>query len=439
MWHAALALLVLAAEPTPGDAFRWLDPGADAPLVRQVERAFRPELRPDDPARAEAQQRVPVLRRFVERVGVAGTSALVLIGNRTEHGGVLGTWYDAWNHDLATGRKERIRTKDSLFQWRFRGLVSFEPSPVPDILFQYLDCWECESTLSLASFRLDPGSGRWSARRWLHFGKEVEFVEIAKALQHDLDDDVAYEFWHAIGDVTGDGHADIVVERADTGLTTRKTRRRTSVHSYAGGRPVARPPADAEKAAVEAALHPGGPPPRVARPAKGRFENRRFGYSVAIPAGLEAIPRFEDAGWSDGVFLPLPAGTAEGYARNRSWGIGVMGSRNLWLAEDPESPPRPEAALDGESKRSSRTRIVLAGLPGWRVVTRTTRVGSVTIDDTVRLFRRFEADRPGESGDARWVHYLRYELTLGAPSSSYAVDRRVFDRVLASFRLLPLP
>ena len=438
MWHAALALLVLAAEPAPEDAFRWLDPGADTPLLRQVESAFRKELKPDDPAATAAQGEVPALWRFVDRVGLVGSHALVLVGNQETRGDVDGARFDAWNLDLATGRKERIRTGDALFQWHFRGLASFEPSAVPDVVFQYHDCWECESTLSLASFRFDERDGRWHPRCWLHFGKEVDFVEILKATRYDEDDDVRYEFRHAVRDVTGDGFADVVVERVDTGVTTRKTNRRTTVNTYVDGNPVARPPTDEERAAVEAALSPGGPLAVVAEPRRGRYRNARFGYAVAFPAEFAAVPPFEDSDWADGIFVPLPGGP-HAASQPRGRGIRVLGSENVWVPDDPERPPRPEPVPPGVTRRRSKTRTTLAGLPGWRVVTRTEHGGTETIEDTVRLFRRFEPDRPGESDDACWTHFFRYELTLSSPATTYAEDRRVFDGFLASFRFLPLP
>ncbi len=146
MWQTALALLLLAAEPTPGEGFRWLDPGSDAPLVRKVERAFRNELKPDDPVEAEARHEVAVLYRYVDRVAVAGRHALVLIGNRDAPDDLEGTWFDPWNYDLETGRKEPIRTEDALFQWRFRGLASFEPAAVPDVVFQYFRGSSCTPT-----------------------------------------------------------------------------------------------------------------------------------------------------------------------------------------------------------------------------------------------------------------------------------------------------
>ena len=439
MWHAALALLVLAAEPTPDEGFRWLDPAVDAPLIRQVERAFRKELRPDDPAAAEARHEVAVLYRRVDRVGVVGTHALVLIGNRIWRDEPEGTWFDPWNLDLGTGRKEPIETSDALYMWRFRGLATFEPSPVPDVVFQYFNCWECESTLSLASFRFDVGSGVWTARCWYHFDREVDFVEIDKATQYYEDEDVKYEFRHAIRDVTGDGFADIVVGQDDTGLSTKRTNRKLLVHTYVDGRPVTRPPMDAEMDGVKAALFRHGAPPRVAKPRKGRFSNPRFGYAVAFPEEFAAIPRFEDGDWKDGIFIPLPGAQYVYSALPRGRGIGILGTENTWIVEDPEKPPRPDRLVQGEVRSSSKVRTRLAGLPGWRVVTRTAQVGTGTVEDTVRVFRRFEPDQPGESGDARWIHYFRYELSLQSPATTYDSDREVFEKVLASFRLAPLP
>lgn len=439
MWHAALALLVLTAEPAPDDAFRWLDPGADAAVFRQVATAFREELKPDDPVEAEMRSLVPVVTRRLDRIGLAGTHALVLIRNADETGALDGAWFDPWNFDLATGRKEPVPTQDALYEWRFRGLASFERTVVPDVVFQYFNCWACESTLSLASFRFDGGSGLWSARCWFHFDEEVDFVEIEKATQHYEDEDVKYEFRHAIRDVTGDGLADIVVGRNDTGLTTMKTNERLLVHTWVDGRPVTRPPTDAEVDAVKAALFPHGPPPRVSKPRRGRFSNPRYGYAVAFPKDFEAVLRFEDGDWQDGIFIPLPGGPVPEALHRAGWGIGILGNENVWIMQDPEKPPQPEPGQRDETRRSTRVRTKLAGLPAWRVVTRTTREGVELVEDKVRAFRRVEPDQPGESGDACWVHFIRYELSLDSPARSYPEDRKVFDQVLASFRLTPLP
>ncbi len=212
------------------------------------------------------------------------------------------------------------------------------------------------------------------------------------------------------------------------------------MHTYVDGHPVTRPPTDAERDAVKAALFPHGPPPRVARPRKGRFSNSRFGYDVDFPAEFAVIPRFADGDWEDGIFIPLPGGTTYGsLVQLRGWGIGVVANENVWIMEDPRKPPRPRPVYEGEVKSRSKVRTKLAGLPGWRVVTRTSRAGIELVEDTIRVFRRFEPNQPGESGDACRVHYFRYELSLQCPATTYDGDRKLFEKVLSSFRLAPLP
>jgi hypothetical protein len=61
-------------------AFHWLNSSKDAALLERIRTAFTDELKPDDPEKVK-----PVVAqeyKWISRVGVFETSALVLIGER---------------------------------------------------------------------------------------------------------------------------------------------------------------------------------------------------------------------------------------------------------------------------------------------------------------------------------------------------------------------
>jgi hypothetical protein len=64
----------------PSSTFHWLNPSKDATLFERMKTAFAEELKPDDPEKVK-----PVVAqeyKWISRVGVFETSALVLIGER---------------------------------------------------------------------------------------------------------------------------------------------------------------------------------------------------------------------------------------------------------------------------------------------------------------------------------------------------------------------
>jgi hypothetical protein len=61
--------------------FRWIHPNSDPKLWQQIESAFQEELAPDDAK--SGQDNLDVFRyKYLEKVGMLGDSALVIIGRR---------------------------------------------------------------------------------------------------------------------------------------------------------------------------------------------------------------------------------------------------------------------------------------------------------------------------------------------------------------------
>src|ERR1700687_877066 len=76
-------------------AFHWLNPNKDATLFERIKTAFTDELKPDDPEKVEPA--VAQEYKWISRVGVFETSALVLIGERETPTSTYSTYFVAFN------------------------------------------------------------------------------------------------------------------------------------------------------------------------------------------------------------------------------------------------------------------------------------------------------------------------------------------------------
>jgi hypothetical protein len=137
-----IALLMLAASHSAigqnaqpsSTAFHWLNSSNDAALLERIKTAFADELKPDDPEKVK-----PVVAqeyKWISRVGVFETSALVLIGERETRTSTYGNYFVAFNYDLKSGEKTSLTQPNKGFmQWKFKRLVRFDSSSAPDIVF----------------------------------------------------------------------------------------------------------------------------------------------------------------------------------------------------------------------------------------------------------------------------------------------------------------
>lgn len=169
----SLAALLNAADQAGGGdvagSFRWIHPSSDPGLLKQVRAAFQHELAPDG-AKPEADWRDVYQYNFLQKVGVVGHSALVIIGHRpakeVSKGDAWDTFSSAYNFDLTTGQKSLIESSGRLWQWKFRWLATFGPTAVPDVTFTYLTCTECEPSEIFSSLYYQGASSGWQVRTW---------------------------------------------------------------------------------------------------------------------------------------------------------------------------------------------------------------------------------------------------------------------------------
>jgi hypothetical protein len=211
MCLALLAILILTAPPTQNaqpspTPFHWLDPSKDATLLRRIKTVFTDELKPDDPEKVKPY--VAQEYKWISRVGVFDTSALVLIGERETRTSKYGDYFIAFNYDLKTGEKTPLTSSNHGFiDWTFKRLVRFDSSRAPDIVFTYPSCTECEADYLLSSFRFDSGEARWKLRIWSKEGGPEILIgsDYSAGTDEDSKDDCLFKF----ADFNGDGFDDL--------------------------------------------------------------------------------------------------------------------------------------------------------------------------------------------------------------------------------------
>jgi hypothetical protein len=187
--------------------FYWLNSNKDATLFARIKTAFTDELKPDDPEKVK-----PVVAqeyKWISRVGVFETSALVLIGERETQTSTYGDYFIAFNYDLKSGEKTSLTSFNNGFmEWKFKRLVRFDSSRTPDIAFTHLSCTECEADYFLSSFRFDSTDAKWKIRAW---GEKRTEILIGSDYTVDEEDNSKDDCLFKFADFNGDGFDDLAI------------------------------------------------------------------------------------------------------------------------------------------------------------------------------------------------------------------------------------
>jgi hypothetical protein len=190
--------------PPSSTAFHWLNAAKDAALYEGIRVAFADELKPDDPEKVKPV--VAELYKKISRIGVFETSALVLIAERETATSTYGDYFQVFSYDLKRCNKTPL--EKGFMKWRFKTLVRFDSSKIPDIVFTYLSCTECEADFLLGSFRFDSTDATWKMRSW---GEKDDAILIGSdysvGTEEDSKDDCLFRF----ADFNGDGFDDLAV------------------------------------------------------------------------------------------------------------------------------------------------------------------------------------------------------------------------------------
>jgi len=236
-----IAILILTAtpltlgqnarpSPTP---FHWLDPRRDTALFERVKTAFAEELKPDDPEKVKPY--VAQGYKWISRVGVFDTSALVLIGERETQTSRYSDYFLAFNYDLKSGEKKPLTSFNQGFtEWRFKKLIRFDSSKAPDIVFTYPSCTECEADYLLSSFRFDSSEAEWTVRTWGTQGREILIgSDYSVGTDEDSKDDCLFKF----ADFNGDGLDDLAVRCVTITRQGKILEDTTTLYTFQNGQP----------------------------------------------------------------------------------------------------------------------------------------------------------------------------------------------------------
>lgn len=214
--------------------FQWLDAHRGSGDWDRVHLAFQQELEADVPTNVTGG--TPVLAykyKYIYKVGVFKTVALVVIGHRETEEDKSGDYFSAFSYDLRTGSKSAIENADVLWEWKFVTLAQFQPSITPDVTFTYLSCTECEEQTFLASFQYDSAKNRWELRKWGRYERLL-----VGATPDPGGDVVSFDCVHKIIDWNADGFDDVVVwckEVSQDAKGKSKIYSSTTVYSFKDG------------------------------------------------------------------------------------------------------------------------------------------------------------------------------------------------------------
>jgi hypothetical protein len=201
--HSAIAQ---SAQPS-STTFRWLNPSQDAVVLERIKIAFSDELKPDDPEKVKPT--VAQKYKWISRVGVFETSALVMIGERETRTSTYGDYFVAFNYDLKSGEKTSLTSPNSGYMdWKFKTGVRFDSSTTPDLAFTYPSCIGCEADYFLSSFRFDSAETKWKVRTWSDGNTKILIgSDYSVGTDQDSKDDCLFKFV----DFNGDGLDDLAV------------------------------------------------------------------------------------------------------------------------------------------------------------------------------------------------------------------------------------
>jgi hypothetical protein len=219
----------LVNETVNTNQFRWLDRTRDSQAWNRVLVGLHQELEPDDPKKVPPHY-VAIQYKYIYKIGVLRTAALVIIGYREARDSPGDDSFNAYSYDLRDGSKSAIATEppqppgvypqsDALWLFDVVELAHFDRSPAPDVVFTYDSCTGCEADHFMASFEYEPEKG-WMARQWdkaysLHLESDPE----------PDDNVVSADYLFKIKDWDGSGFEDVAVRRREVTQVTKRRRK----------------------------------------------------------------------------------------------------------------------------------------------------------------------------------------------------------------------
>ncbi len=210
-----------AVESAPSRGFRWIDAQHDGAVWGKVQAALHDELLPDKPD----PDSLTFGYKYLKRVGVSNNSALVIVGNRVRKRPSPSErseeYFLAFNYDFISGSLSQVVDPEHvevhalyMWRWKFARLARLESSPVPDVVFTYLSCSECEAEKLLAALRYDPATRMWQIRQWGEGKPEWWMTRVGLVIGIDIDSGgptVSYHCLYGFLDLKSDGFDDVAI------------------------------------------------------------------------------------------------------------------------------------------------------------------------------------------------------------------------------------
>jgi len=167
LWLAMLTSVLVCAADAQGQsavAFRWITPQEGGDLWSSVQDAFHGQLKASDPDYAQLNY------GYLARIGAVDDAALVIIGHKAgEH--PQGDWngverFSIYNYNLVTARSSEVAGLRYVWFWKFVKVARLDSSAIPDVVFTYYPCWECDAPQTLSTLMYDTNLHQWQLRQW---------------------------------------------------------------------------------------------------------------------------------------------------------------------------------------------------------------------------------------------------------------------------------
>ena len=188
---------------------QWVEEKNNPQLWTMARGILKEELAPDDQNKLGPHE-AACLYKYISRIMRTNDFALVIIGEAMDKSFPRYLdYFKAFTIDLKTKRKSAVGKK-GFSLWKFVKWAYFDNSLIPDTVFRYESCVECEASSLLGSFQFDFQSNRWKIREWPDVGTDI-LIDNTEILIEDYEGDNYHtKCLYSVKDFTNDGRDDIV-------------------------------------------------------------------------------------------------------------------------------------------------------------------------------------------------------------------------------------